>query len=259
MHCARRLILTWLALAAIPMVATAKTAQPALPPYTWAYQPVGVDERGLWMEADEAEREIRDSRLVIRDQALTDYIQGVLCRTVGTDRCKGVRIYVLRDAEFNADMSANGMMRIRSGALLRLRSEAELAAVIAHEFAHFELRHTLAQFKQQRGATDAIMWVGIAGGNNAGLLQLALIKSIYSFTREQEREADITSFKYLAASPYRAGAEPEIWSRNLDESDATMAARNQKNPTVPPWLPVRYASDVARAHDLPQGTRRQAG
>ena len=41
-----------------------------LPTYTQAYTPTTVDERGIWMEADERERVQRDSRSLIKDPAL---------------------------------------------------------------------------------------------------------------------------------------------------------------------------------------------
>src|SRR3546814_5941615 len=42
--------------------------------------------------------------------------------------------------------------------LLRVRSEAELAAVLGHEFGHFEKRHSLMQFKAARGGSDLLAW-----------------------------------------------------------------------------------------------------
>jgi predicted Zn-dependent protease len=226
MRRALSLILAGLALAASP--AAAAEPKPTLPPFSWAYQPVGVDERGLWMEADDLEREFRDSRLLVRDEALNSYIHGVLCRAVGEDRCKGVRLYIIRDPSFNASMAANGMMQINTGLLLRLHSEAELAAAIAHEFGHFELRHTLEAFKRRRRSTDALMWAGITGGRNGANLQLAIIGSFFRFKREEEIAADIRSFEYLAASTYRAAASPAIWERMMAEYEASAAARKLK-------------------------------
>ena len=112
----------------------AKPAAATLPPFESNYQPNDIDEKGLWMLADEDERGLRDSKLVIHDVALNTYLHGVLCRTVGTDRCGSVRIYVERVPAFNASMAPNGTLRIWTGLLLRIRSEAELAAVLGHEF-----------------------------------------------------------------------------------------------------------------------------
>jgi predicted Zn-dependent protease len=114
------------------------------------YQPTGVDEIGLWREDDEQERALAASPIVIRDEALTSYVKGVLCAAVGQDRCNATRIYILREPSFNATMVPNGTMRVYSGLLLRVHSEAELAAILGHEFGHFEKRHGLQEFKAKR-------------------------------------------------------------------------------------------------------------
>src|SRR5687768_9750365 len=80
----------------------AADATAELPPYTPAYEPRSVDERGVWMEADERERMLRDSPLRIRDENLERYIREVLCREVGADRCTNVRVYVIEIPAFNA-------------------------------------------------------------------------------------------------------------------------------------------------------------
>jgi len=219
-----------LALAAATLVAAGPRAKP-LPPYTQGYQPHSVDERGMWMEADEIERRLRDSPLVVRDEALNSYVRGVLCRTVGEDRCKTVRIYVLEVPAFNAQMAPNGAMTVWSGLLLRARSEAELGAVLGHEFAHFELRHSLRGFKQRRTASDVVAWVSVLGGlanTNTSLLQLALLGSMFRFDREQERAADLLALQYLDSSPYPSKAASELWQHVMEEADATAVGRRQK-------------------------------
>lgn len=195
------------------------------------YQPQGTDERGLWMMADEDERMVRNSNLLIRDQALTDYVKGVLCRTVGEERCRNVRPYILRVPQFNAAMAPNGMLVIWSGLLLRCRSEAELGAVLGHEYAHFERRHGLLGFQQARRATDVMAWTAVLGAVVAVplLADLLAVGAYYRFNREQEREADVVSVGYLSRTRYRPQVAAEIWVRVLDESDATRLNRNQRS------------------------------
>lgn len=183
------------------------------------------------MEADEIERKLRDSPLVIHDEALNTYVKDVLCRTVGADRCKGVRIYVLEVPVFNASMYPNGAMTVLSGLLLRVRNEAELGAVLGHEFGHFELRHTLKAFKQKRSASDFMAWAAVLGGianTDTGLLQLSLLGSMFRFDRQQEEEADLLGLKYLAASPYPAKSGADIWRNLMAEADATNIGRKRK-------------------------------
>ena len=134
----------------------ASAVAPPPPPFAGVYQPQGVDEIGLWKEIDEEERILANSPILIRDEALNAYVRGVLCATVGADRCKAVRIYILRTPLFNASMAPNGVIRVYSGLLLRVRSEAELGSVLGHEFGHFEQRHSLADFRAKRSSTDIL-------------------------------------------------------------------------------------------------------
>ena len=97
--------------AALTMSMPGAAQAQGLPTFNNAYEPHSVDERGMWMMADEDERKLRDSQFVIGDPALNAYIRGVLCKTVGEDRCHGARIYVMRIAAFNATMSPNASRR----------------------------------------------------------------------------------------------------------------------------------------------------
>ncbi|WP_338420388.1 M48 family metalloprotease [Sphingomonas profundi] len=234
----RRALARLIALAALPLaLAGAAEAAPkarlaALPPYAGAYQPQGVDERGLWNEADEGERSLRDSPAVIADPELNAYLRRVLCDTVGADRCGAVRLYVVRSAEFNAAMAPNGTMYVFTGMLLRVRNEAELAAVLGHEFGHFEERHSLAGFKAQRSTSDFAMWLGLAGaytGVDTRATTGSMIGGLFAFNRDQESAADRRAFEYVAASRYRAGAAADVWARMMDEADATAAQRGQRS------------------------------
>ncbi|SFR95976.1 M48 family metallopeptidase [Sphingomonas jatrophae] len=228
---ARAALAAMLALAA-PALAAPKAKLAALPPYAGAYQPQTVDERGQWAEADEDERQLRDSAAVVTDPALNAYVRRVLCNAVGDDRCASVRIYILRVPVFNASMSANGTMRVYTGLLLRVRSEAELAAVLGHEFGHFEERHVLAGFRAARTATDLTTWLTLAGGYAAvstAATSHTIAGNFYAYGRDQERAADRLAFSYTAASRYRPGAAADVWTRVMDENDATSLGRHQRS------------------------------
>ncbi|WP_120299325.1 M48 family metallopeptidase [Sphingomonas sp. PP-CC-1A-547] len=198
-----------------------------LPTYTQAYTPTTVDERGIWMQSDEQERGLRESRSLIRDAALNAYVRGVLCRTVGDDRCKSVRLYIDEIPEFNAFMTPNGAMVVWSGLLLRVRNEAELGSVLGHEFGHFELRHSLLRFKNRRSGTDLMAWASVLL-RNSGDIRYAAQGQMFSFTRDQEREADMTGFQYLARSQYPSSAAADVWDHMMGEADATAIGRKRK-------------------------------
>lgn len=195
--------------------------------------PVDKDERGLWMQADEAERRLKQSNFIITDPALNAYVRRVLCREVGEAECREARIYITRTPYFNASMMPNGAMQVWSGLFLRVRDEAQLAAVLGHEFVHYRQRHTLTRFRDIKGKTNAMAWmavipVGGLVGAGLGAAQLGMIGSVFAFSRDQERAADAGSVTMLARAGYDPMAASHIWQQVRSEQEATAAARKRK-------------------------------
>ena len=191
------------------------------------YQPKDKDERGLWMEMNEAERKIQSSSYVIRDPALNGYVRSVFCKTVGADRCKDVRIYITRNPYFNASMAPNGMMEVWSGLLLRARDEAELAAILGHEYTHYQNQHSLKLFRDIKSKTAAagmMQFIPYVGG----LIALGTLTSIFSYSRDNEAEADAGGLHLMVTSGYDPMAAAQIWEQNRQEVEATALARNTK-------------------------------
>lgn len=255
--------------------ASVANAQPAPlpPPYAGAYQPHGVDEIGLWREDDERERQLAASAIVIHDEKLTSYIKDVLCEATGKDRCSSVRIYILREPTFNASMSPNGTMRVFSGLLLRVHNEAELGAVLAHEFGHFESRHTLEHFKARRTGSDILAWGALLASLAPSYrtrsayndLQFSIYGNLYRYGRNQEREADLLGIGYLNASGLQPQAASRLWRNIMGELETSARMRGLKKPRFdavaftashPPEAEREmYLADLA----LPEGATREDG
>lgn len=255
-----------------PATADTDTAPPP-PPFEGAYQPQGVDEIGIWQVADEDERALSASPLVIHDEALTNYLKSVLCNAVGEDRCASVRIYVVRFPIFNASMMSNGTMRVFSGLLLRVRNEAELAAVLGHEFGHFERRHVLTRFKKARSGGDLLAWGALLASMSPSYdvqrtyqnLELAVLGDIFRYNRDQEREADLLGIGYLNASNLRPQAAAQVWQNFMGEIEESNRVRGLKKPNFnaiaftashpPQGERAHYLANLA----LPEGTSRGDG
>jgi beta-barrel assembly-enhancing protease len=213
-----------------PLAAATPAKQAPPPPSTTGYQPADKLEQGLWYQMAEYERELKTSKFLVTDPALNDYVRGVLCRTVGQERCKATRLYLLRTPQFNASMAPNGVMIVNTGLLLRMRDEAQLAAVLGHEFTHFENRHSLRLFKDIRAKTDALSWLSFLPIPYLGMAsQIALIGSVYGFSRDMEREADAGSIDELARAGYDPRAASTIWAQLGAELDATAAERKHSS------------------------------
>lgn len=246
---------------------------PLPPPYAGVYQPQGVDEIGMWREDDESERQLAASPLVLRDEKLTGYVKGVLCEAVGDDRCKAARVYIVREPSFNATMSPNGTMRVYTGLLLRTRSEAELAAVLGHEFGHFEHRHSVNQFKSARGATDVLAWAQVLASMSSShdvrrtyqSLEVSVYGNFFRYKRDQERQADLSGLGYLNAGKLRPQAASAVWQNLMGEAEASARVRGLKKPNFnslaftashpPDGERAAYLSELA----LPEGASRDDG
>ena len=216
-----------LASAALIGAAPVPRAKPDYAPIGPGYQPQDQDERGLWLQAEEYEKELARSNFVIRDEALNAYVRRVFCDVVGQAECAPIRIYIVRTPYFNASMAPNGMMQIWSGLLLRTRNEAQLAAVLGHEFIHYQNRHSLQSFRDIKSKTGAMAWLGFLPFGFVA--QIGMAGSIFSFNREMEREADRQSIALLARQGYDPTAASAIWDQLRAEQDATAAARNRKS------------------------------
>ena len=246
---------------------------PLPPPYEGVYQPQGVDEIGFWREDDESERALAASPLVIRDAALNSYVKGVLCETVGQDRCNAVRVYILREPTFNASMSPNGTMRVFSGLFLRVRSEAELGAVLGHEFGHFERRHSLAGFRRARSGTDLLAWTSLlvsmapsyGAASSQRSLEMAVYGQIFRHGRDQEREADRLGVSYLNQGRLRPQAASEVWKTVMTEAESSARSRGLKKPNFKAIAffashpPEAERADNLAALAVPDGAARDDG
>jgi len=207
--------------AAALAVAAAAAPEPAAP---GVRPPPGSDEDELWYAMEQAERDLRQHPLLVRDEALNAYVRGVACR-VAADYCADLRVYIVEQPWFNASMAPNGMMMVWTGALLRFQDESELALVLGHEFAHFRLRHSLQRWRNTKRTTaflnsfGLVAWAGGAGaaGQVAGLLGAA---GLYQHSREAEREADRAGFAAAVAEGYDPLAGARLWQRMKAEEDA---------------------------------------
>ena len=215
------------ALALLNSVALAAESAPPAVTDEALYRPTDSDERGLWQLVDEQERNLRTSPAVIRDPALNAYVRGVLCRTVGEAKCRNIRLYVMHTPQFNASMAPNGMMQVWSGLLLRTQNEAQLAAVLGHEYAHFEQRHSLRLWRDIRAKTNAAGWLGMLPFG--GIVGLGLVTSVFGFSREMERQADDDGLELIAGAGYDTREAAVVWERLRAEMDATAVARKTRS------------------------------
>jgi predicted Zn-dependent protease len=183
----------------------------------------GTDEAELWYAMERSEEELQRSPMRVRDPALNAYVRNVACKAA-QDYCKDLRVYIMNVPAFNASMAPNGMMLVWSGALLRMRNEAELAFVLGHEAGHFRAQHTLRQWRRMKDTSAflsafQVLAYGAGMPNTAMLGSLGIYATIFKFSRDMEREADHIGFAAIVAQGYDPRAGADLWGRMLREEN----------------------------------------
>lgn len=207
-------------------------------PDRFAKPDLATDEGGLYAMMDREEKRLRRSPFVIRDAALQDYLQGIVCK-LGGQHCPDVRVYPVRTPFFNASMAPNGMMQIWSGLLLRVDSEAQLAAVLGHEMGHYMQRHMLERLRDAR-ARSAFATLMVPFGLVGLVGQLAALAGMMAFSRDQERQADGIGITLMRHAGYDPREAAKVWG-NLR---AELAAVPGGDPTkASPMFATHPASD----------------
>ena len=201
------------------------------------FKPTEKDEIGLWQEMERVEEEVAGSNLVMNEPQLAAYLRDII-GTVGGPAAKDFRIYLLRIPDFNAMMFPTGFAVVFSGLLLRMRNEAQLAGVIAHESGHFLRRHMIRSWRDEKRKTDLFaigsMLAGIGGagagvylGNYVQLAQLGAILSLLSYSREMEAEADAMGARLIADAGYPPMEMARIWEQLIGEETASARYRGK--------------------------------
>jgi predicted Zn-dependent protease len=202
------------------------------------FRPTDKDEQGLWKEMERAEEEIAGSNLLIQDPKLTGYLKNLI-GTVGGPAARDFRIYLAHIPDFNAMMFPSGFAVVFTGLLLRMRNEAQLAGVIAHESGHFLRRHQIRSWRDQRRKTDIFaigaMMAGVAGagagvylGDYVQLAQLGTLLSLFQYSREMEAEADAMGARLIAEAGYAPVEMANIWEQLIGEEEASARYRRKR-------------------------------
>lgn len=200
------------------------------------------------------------------DPVLRSYVTLVgqaLVQSVGREGL-AYHFAILKDEGVNAYSTPGGYVFVTRGALRQMRDESELAGVLAHEIAHVNLRHVLAEienryFMQKAGET-ATQVMGTYGGSG-GQATLAALQAggpVFSqiadgaaellyrgFNRSQEAEADKVAADYAR----RTGYDPGGLLRFLETSQARSQRKEAAVAALMRTHPI-YAERTAelRAH-----------
>ncbi|HEY2972610.1 MAG TPA: M48 family metalloprotease [Pyrinomonadaceae bacterium] len=155
--------------------------------------------------------------LVYHEAGLDAYLDRVGKAVLADKEIENVnwKFRALRDPVPNALALPNGSIYINTGLLALLEEEGQLASVLAHEVIHVNKRHTYQQNRSLRKKILAINILSTVGAWNpvggaagmaidliANISPFMLVLSIFGYSRELEKEADLEGLKNLSAAGY---------------------------------------------------------
>lgn len=142
----------------------------------------------------------------IADEGLQNYIDSVgqkIARVSHKPSSK-YRFTALNDESINAFALPGGYIFITRGMLEKLQTEAQLAAILAHETVHVVARDTANVMSNEIGIS-ILLSAATSERMPQGVLTAAdLTRQILglSYSREDERSADLAGLNYMVAAGY---------------------------------------------------------
>ncbi len=182
-----------------------------------AARPMGDDEEYYVGRAVAAR--LTHTYPLYRNARLTEYLnligQTIALHTDKPATFGGYHFALLDSSEVNAFACPGGIILITRCMLSSVKSEDELAAVLAHEIAHIIHRDGIAAIQSSRWS-EALMVIGGNAARQFGPKETAQLVSLFEgsiddvfktlvvngYGRDQEREADRSALGYLAAAGY---------------------------------------------------------
>jgi predicted Zn-dependent protease len=169
---------------------------------------VRQDEQLGRQAAAEAERQLP----IVRDDYVEDYVNEIVDRLAGVAPGPrfDYRARVVNGADVNAFSLPGGYIYVNRGLIEAVRSEGELAGVLAHEMAHIAQRHGTSQVSKAYGAQLGVgLLSGVLGGRDHRLGMgeqiigsLGLNALFMKFSRNAENEADRVGARMMAGAGY---------------------------------------------------------
>lgn len=207
---------------------------------------------------------------VLRDteseQLLRDYTRPIL-RAAGLEK-QNIQMVIINESVFNAFVADGRRIFVNYGAMMQSETPNQIIGVLAHETGHLagghlaKLRERLAEAQTQMIIAMLLgagaMVAGARGGGNNGLTNAGaaafsapgevIRRTLLSYVRQQEENADKAGVKFLNATGQSARGMYETFKRFTDES--LFAARGadpyvQSHPM--PAERVRALEELARS------------
>jgi predicted Zn-dependent protease len=189
------------------------------------------------MAASAQERGMPVLRDTETEQLLREYTRPIL-RTAGLEK-QNIQMVIINESAFNAFVADGRRIFVNYGAMMQSETPNQIIGVLAHETGHLAGGH-LAKLREQLATAQTQMIIAMLlgagalvagardGGSNSGMSnvgaaalsapQEVIRRTLLSYVRQQEENADRAGVKFLTATGQSAKGMYETFNRFTNES-----------------------------------------
>jgi len=196
----------------------------------------------------------------IDDESLQNYIDSVGQRIARISHRPNWEFHftAVEHKMVNAVALQGGYIFVTKGMLEKLTTEAQLAALLAHEIVHITARHSSAAISRQMGLSFLFLGASAAGakipqdaGRAAGLaLQLIGLK----YSRVQERMADVAGMDYMVVAGYNPHGAVQLMQMLQDQDKVRPVEFLSSHPS-PKNRIISLNARIQTRYSSPEGLR----
>lgn len=196
------------------------------------------------------------------DPVVTEYVRAVGQRLAAhSDRDLPYEFNVINDSSANAWALPGGKISINRGLLVRLESEAELAAVLGHEIVHAAAKHGAKGQTRSIGLQLGVLTASLAGQREGYGQQAQILSSIGAqivnsqYGQSAELEADRFGMEYMARAGYDPQGAVELQRTFVELSKGQPSDTLSRLFASHPPSAKRVSENIATAKELRQDGR----
>ncbi len=151
-------------------------------------------------------QQVEESEEVFRDSLWQQYLDDVGQRIAAVCDRQDIEYHftVIKSDQVNAFAAPGGYIYFYTGLLRHMETEAEMAAVVAHELSHVVARHSIKRLQTAMGVSLA--WELVFGEDASKAVtaaaQIGLLLAFSEYSRDHEREADRFGIHYMLSAGY---------------------------------------------------------
>ncbi len=199
---------------------------------------------------------------VYEDQSFNAYVNQIGQKVAqNTERGDVNYTFTVLDTQMvNAFALPGGYIYVSRGLMAQANSEAELAAVIAHEIAHVTARHSAERYSQGVLTTLGAGLISAATDSSLASQAAGIGSNLYikSYSRSQEHQADELGVRYLHRAGYSTEAMAQFLANLQQHSafEARLSGRGQPGGvfnyfSTHPETGDRVQQSVSHTRDFP--------